>query len=71
MSPGQETRFPLPHPQPKDWGYTNKARLRGLNFIKEFPLPHPQPKDWGYTNKARLRGLNFIKEMLPKETGFL
>jgi len=30
---------PCATPQPKDWGYINKARLRGLNFIKERNTP--------------------------------
>ncbi|WP_254568247.1 hypothetical protein [Oscillatoria sp. HE19RPO] len=34
------------------WGYTNKARLRGLKHTETRTL-----EGWGYTNEARLRGL--------------
>ena len=40
----------LINPQAKAWGYTDKARLRGL-------MLSPQAKAWGYTDEARLRGL--------------
>ncbi len=50
---GGDTEFGYQNknPHPKGWGYTDKARLRGLK-----PMPRTL-FGWGYTNKARLRGL--------------
>ncbi|MGL5196365.1 MAG: hypothetical protein ACRC8Y_22480 [Chroococcales cyanobacterium] len=36
------------------WGYTNKARLRGLTPSNQETRTL---EGWGYTNEARLRGL--------------
>jgi len=62
--------YPQPHPPSrptlKGWGYSYKARLRGLHNDDSQEHSHPgRPtlKGWGYSYKARLRGLQNHEEL--------